>query len=103
MADPFLAFFCLLCVWAWIKAVRIKDRRRQMALVLIFYASLAFGSLGKFPINLLHVPVPLLIFHLLARRSPPGRWWHHVLGFGLFLLIALPWPLYVVSNVDRAI
>ncbi len=103
MADPFLAFFCLLCVWAWIKAVRVEDRRRQVPLLLVFYASLALGSLAKFPVNLLHVPIPLLIYHLLARRRPPGVWWQHLVGIGLFLLIALPWPLYVLSHVERAL
>lgn len=99
MADPYLAFFTLACIWAWIAAA--QDRRRMCALV--FYVSLALALLAKGPVALLHIAVPLAAWHLLFRARLPGPWPVHLWGVALLLAIALPWPLYVLGHLPHAL
>lgn len=100
MADPALAFFSLLSVWAWVAASRARARRRG-ACILLFYVSLGLGALAKAPLNFLHVGIALGAFHLCFRRRIPGSWWHHLLGVVLLLGIGLPWPWYVLTHVRQ--
>src|SRR5205085_7679105 len=70
--------------------------------ILLFYLSLALGALAKAPVNFLHVALALGAYHLCFRRRVPGRWWQHGIGFGLFLAVGLPWPLYILRHVPHA-
>jgi 4-amino-4-deoxy-L-arabinose transferase-like glycosyltransferase len=120
MADPYLAFFSLLCVWAWVRgAERMEDRgwrmedsasgamlsrypRSSIFYPLLFYTSLALGALAKAPINFLHVGIALAAYHVCYRKlRPPGGWWAHLLGVAVFLAIALPWPVYIITHVRQ--
>ena len=119
MADPYLAFFTLLCVWSWARAAfaerragtarRSSMRRAVPALrapaiapLLLFYISLALGALAKGPLIFLHVIVPIALLHWCFRCRPPRSWLAHLIGLVLFLLIALPWPLAVLRQVPNA-
>ena len=145
MADPYLAFFTLACVWAWVRASGRTTRRRGDAetrredtgvcfpfsasprlrvpassparaparrdlrcastlnpYLLLFYASLAMGALSKGPPILLHVAVPIVMYHICFRARLPGGWTGHLLGAAAFLAIALPWPLLVLRQVPNA-
>src|SRR4051794_3047519 len=123
MADPYLAFFSLLCVWAWVRGgsrgvgswgpgvgggTAPPDRtpnpphHTPHSFILLFYVSLALGALAKAPINFLHVGIALAAYHVCyRRRPPPGRWWQHLLGVAVFLAIALPWPVYIITHVRQ--
>ena len=136
MADPYLAFFTLACLWAWVRATGshagtrgprdAETRRRGDAgkgpvedlasftlsprprgalnfFLLIFYGALALGALSKGPLILLHVAVPLVLFHLCFRARPPRSWISHLLGLAVFLAIALPWPLMVIERVPNSL
>src|SRR4051794_31889196 len=124
MADPYLAFFSLLCVWAWVRGSRrvgcrglgvggetappdrtpnpLHPTPHSFFFVLLFYVSLAVGALAKAPINFLHVGIALAAYHVCyRRRRPPGTWWQHLLGVAIFLAIALPWPVYIITHVRQ--
>ncbi|MDB5356895.1 MAG: glycosyl transferase family 39 [Phycisphaerales bacterium] len=132
MADPYLAFFTLGCVWAWIRAaggegdckLQIEGEgrtpaTRQFALcnlhfalcnsslpasvfLLLFYLSFALALLAKGPPAVVDILIPLAAFHLCYRRRLPGNLLAHLGGLGVMLAIALPWPWYVWRQVPHA-
>jgi 4-amino-4-deoxy-L-arabinose transferase-like glycosyltransferase len=96
MADPYLAFFTLLAVWAWVRGGGIG--------VLIFWIALGLGTLAKGPVVLL-TTIPAAALAVVLLRGPrrgPARW-AHVVGIVLFLAIAMPWPFYVLRHVPHAL
>lgn len=97
MADPYLGFFTLSCLWAWVKATRAQRRARW--LIIAFYLLFSLGLLGKGPPLFVHVAIAIGAFHLCFKRAWPGRWIIHVAGIVLALLIVLPWPVYVLTHV----
>lgn len=101
MPDPYLSFATLGCVWAWVKACS-KNGGAQ-GLILFFYVFVALGVLAKGPVILLHVVTALVLFHFCYRRRAPGDVWPHVLGVIVLLLIALPWPIMVLSSIPNAV
>jgi 4-amino-4-deoxy-L-arabinose transferase-like glycosyltransferase len=116
MADPYLAFFTLLSVWAWLVADEAAHRSRTAesaeqapwlnswapnVFYLLCYASAGFGALAKGHLILIHLLCALVPYQLLKRRSP-GRPLVHVAGVILMLLIGLPWFAYMMVNVPGA-
>ncbi len=97
MADPYLGFFVLSCLWAWVKAARTPLKTTWF--IILFYLLLALGLLGKGPPLFVHLVIAIGAFHLCFKRRWPGRWIVHFAGFALTLLIVLPWPIYVLSHV----
>ena len=97
MPDPYLAFFTLVCVWAWVRAVAKPNLK-----LLLFYVCLALGVLAKGPLVFLHVGIALGAYHACYRRRPPGRVWQHVLGVAVFAAVAAPWAVYVCREVPDA-
>lgn len=100
MADPYLAFFTLLCVWAWVGGAT-GNLKSQIYHLLLFYVSLALGLLAKGPVMPADLAIPLVAYHVCFRRPVPGRWWAHVLGIALLLGVALPWPLHILARVPN--
>jgi len=101
MADPYLAFFTLAALWAWLAAA---DRApRNMLLVLAFYLAIALGALAKGPVILLTVIPACLLLRFLLKRRTWASWPVHVLGVTLALGLSLAWPVYVVGRVPHAI
>ncbi|MDB5323243.1 MAG: family glycosyltransferase, 4-amino-4-deoxy-L-arabinose transferase [Phycisphaerales bacterium] len=112
MADPYLAFFSLLALWAWIRAAHPTPgqsagsnatKAPSRIPLLLFYIAIALGLLSKGPIVLLHVPIPILLYHILhRRRRVPSPISLHLIGFAIFIAIALPWPIYILNHVPHA-
>jgi len=130
MADPYLAFFTLAALWAWIRSslsradsvfnghkiapdpiYRPSRVQRAFSLaphgsgdgyVLLFYLFLGLGALAKGPVVSLVVAVPVLVFHGCFRRRIPGGIIPHLLGLAVLLLVALPWPMAVMRHVPNA-
>jgi 4-amino-4-deoxy-L-arabinose transferase-like glycosyltransferase len=100
-ADPYLAFFTTLAVWAWLRASTPGSSRRRFGLTLLFYASLGLGVLSKGPFIFLHVGVALAAFAWSVRRRPRAGPAAHIAGIVVMLAIALPWPLYVLTHVEN--
>ncbi len=112
MADPYLAFFTLLCVWAWVSTTQANHDERPLPradnfppalLLILFYASLGLGALGKGPVVLVHVAIALTAYHLCYQSRLPRSWIGHLLGVAIFLLIAVPWYAYVYRAVPHAL
>ena len=107
MPDPYLAFFTLVCVWAWVAAVALRTggpelHLRTFAVLVLFYLALALGVLAKGPLVFLHAGIALGAYHACYRRRPPGRLWQHLLGIVLFVAVAAPWVVYVYRQVPDA-
>lgn len=119
MADPYLAFFTLSAVWAWVKAsarsvrqteasarTELSDdptRRSAGLFIILFYVSMALGALAKGPLIFLHVLIPVVLFHVCFKWRFPRGGLAHLLGLAVFLAIALPWPIAVMRQVSNAI
>ena len=106
MADPYLAFFTLACVWAWVRASEARLRGPPGASagwLVAFYASLGLAMLAKGPVVLVHVPIALLAYHACYRRPLPASPLGHAAGVALLLAVALPWPLAVWRSVPHAL
>lgn len=108
MVDPYLAFFCLLAVWAWVEDSRQGEGERgrggdrQSGYLLLFWAALALAAMSKGPIALAFVAIPVVSYHLM-RRNWPRRTWAHVPGLALMLAIAVPWPAMIAYRVPNAL
>jgi 4-amino-4-deoxy-L-arabinose transferase-like glycosyltransferase len=110
MADPYLAFFALSATWAWVRAAAARRNPvvttsppRTGGFVILFYVFTALGLLAKGPPLFVHLVIPIGLYHLLARRRPPGSIAAHLLGLVILLVIALPWPLFVYRHVPNAL
>jgi 4-amino-4-deoxy-L-arabinose transferase-like glycosyltransferase len=94
-ADPYLTFFTLLSVWAWVAR-----------LPLLTYIALGFGMLAKGPVIFVTVVpaiVALQVFSQVPIANRKSQTANHLAGIVLFLLIALPWYLYVYLKIPHAI
>ena len=101
MADPYLGFFVLLTVWAWIAGDQARDRRTATLLILLAYAAAALAALAKGHLILVHGLLALVPYHLLLRRRPRfGR--VHAVGGIAFLIVAAAWPVYIWRTVPNA-
>jgi 4-amino-4-deoxy-L-arabinose transferase-like glycosyltransferase len=104
MVDPFLAFFTLVAVCAWVAAdLRCDRNRRWRWLALVAYAAVGIGAMCKGPVILVHVIIALLAFHLTRKRPPRFGKLIHLLGVATILALALPWPVVVALRVPGAI
>jgi len=103
MADPYLAFFSLLAIWAWIRAASPRPTSPSPhPPLLVFYFATALGLLAKGPPLFIPLAIPIGLFHVLKKRRLPGTLWSHLAGIALLLLIALPWPIYILNHVPNA-
>jgi len=100
MADPYLAFFTLLCLCCWVRGGARGSPRWPL---LVFYPALAFGFLAKGPVLLVHLGFAVGAFHFCLGRGLPRGVKAHLVGLALLLLIAIPWPMYVMSHVPNAV
>ena len=111
MADPYLAFCTLVCVWAWVKAAAIQreQRHRQTIFgaaslcVIIFYVSLALGILAKGPPLFLHIGIALVAFYYCYRWPLPRGLARTSSGLWHSRPSRLPWPLYVMRHIPHAV
>jgi 4-amino-4-deoxy-L-arabinose transferase-like glycosyltransferase len=106
MADPYLAFFTLLAVWAWVTADQIGRRnaraRASSFLILLAYVGAGLGVLAKGPIIFLHLAIALVSYHVIYRRRPQ-HFVAHGVGIILLVAISLPWPIEVSRRLPDAI
>jgi 4-amino-4-deoxy-L-arabinose transferase-like glycosyltransferase len=102
-ADPYLAFFTTLAVWAWVRASTRGVQRNRFALTLLFYASIGLGVLSKGPLVFLHVGLALGAYTWSVRQRPRAAVLAHAIGVAIMLAIALPWPAYVFTHVENVV
>jgi 4-amino-4-deoxy-L-arabinose transferase-like glycosyltransferase len=129
MADPYLAFFTLLCAWAWVRragsgtgkaasgTIEAESGRPDVTPpsrfillssvfnLLPFYTSLALGFLAKGPLILIPLGGFIAAYHVCHRRPAPRAPRApsaHAAGLLVFALVALPWPIAVGRAVPDA-
>ena len=124
MADPYLAFFTLATLWAWVRATApdrsairnpqseithhptiTPSRHPSTAFILVSYVSLGLGLIAKGPPIFITLLPPLIVYHVLYRKRGarfPRPWLAHVAGVVLCLAIAAPWTWYVFKTVPHA-
>src|SRR5688500_7570015 len=102
MADPYLAFFTLVAIWAWVRARHFKYQISNLKWVVLAYVSIGLGLLSKGHPMVPHLIIPIALYHALYRRRVPGRWWLHLLGIAIVAAITLPWVIYVLKYVPSA-
>lgn len=97
MPEPFLALAIALSLLAVVRVVEDPERRRRWSRAA--WVAAAFGSLSK---GLHGFLIPAVIVALVAALSPASRRPLATLarpsGIVLFLVLVLPWPLYVESQ-----
>ncbi|MEA2707844.1 MAG: hypothetical protein QOF78_445 [Phycisphaerales bacterium] len=104
MADPYLSFFVLAAIVAWIRAsFSASSPRASNRWIIVFWLALALGGIGKGPVVLLHVGIALAALAVAGQLRRAGSMGVHLLGVALLLLICLPWPMAVVRTVPHAI
>jgi len=93
MADPYLAFFALLSIVAFLKGGRW---------ILLCWIALALGALSKGPVIFVtSVPAMVILFRWSNHQRRDIL--RHLIGAILFLAIALPWPVAVIRQVPNAL
>ena len=110
-ADPYLAFFTLLCIWSYLKSscspracsrFDANQNHQLKKYTLLFYLSLALAVLAKGPVPFITVGLALIPIHFF-KRPKPASLSAHFFGLILFVLLAAPWYLYCIAHVPHAI
>ena len=81
MADPYLGFFTLLSIWAWVRAdlsttpgqseLPAAGRPpRAVGFIVLAYASIALAALAKGHLILIHLVIALISYHVIRRTRP---------------------------------
>jgi 4-amino-4-deoxy-L-arabinose transferase-like glycosyltransferase len=107
MADPYLAFFTLLSVWAWVAAderayAKTPSPRGADLLYLLCYLSAGVAAMAKGHLILLHLALAIIPYQWLKRR-PPAHRGAQIIGIALMLLVGVPWFIYVIRTVPHSI
>ncbi|MEO6434874.1 MAG: hypothetical protein ABIP55_03810, partial [Tepidisphaeraceae bacterium] len=105
MADPYLAFFALAAVVAWVRSAkpRLSHDRGAARWIVLFWVAVALGGMSKGPVILLHVGIACAALAFTHRLRPRGPMLTHAVGLGLFLVLTLSWPIYVLRTLPGAL
>ena len=91
--DSFLTLFVLLCIYAWVR----YRKSGFYGWIYLFTISLGIGFLTKGPVVFL---VPFIFVLLYNRMENAKQSWslHHLFAWGLFLIIASSWFIYLAVD-----
>jgi 4-amino-4-deoxy-L-arabinose transferase-like glycosyltransferase len=95
-----LAFFIMVCFLTFYAAVTSQSRREQIIYMLIFWLSLSMGMLAKGPAPLPYVFIPLFLYVAIERKWKLIPKLLPIAGAVIFMLIVLPWPLFIAQKMD---
>ena len=95
-----LTFFVMLCFLSFYSAITAKNRKRQVAYMVIFWTSFGLGNLAKGPAPIPLVLVPLFFYVATFRQWKKLPKLLPVIGVIIFLAITLPWPLAIGHRVN---
>jgi 4-amino-4-deoxy-L-arabinose transferase-like glycosyltransferase len=125
MADPYLGFFTLACMWMWARA-SIAERGtrnahgleyqtvapgsgmwasipwRRVIPLKLFYVFLALGILAKGPVIFLPLVIGIICFQLFLGRPWPKSLLGHAVGIIALIVLVSPWVIYVMRHVPNA-
>ncbi len=95
-----LTFFIVLCFLSFYSAVTAKNRRRQVAYMLVFWISFGLANLSKGPAPLPLVLIPMFFYVAIFRQWKMIPKLLPVIGVIIFLAIVLPWPLAIAHKLN---
>jgi len=100
-ARPEMSLTCFVTIafLAFYSALETAQRKRQIAYLLIFWASFAIAMLAKGPAPLPLILVPLFLYFLIFRQWKSLPKLLPITGVIIFLLIVLPWPILVANRL----
>ena len=98
MADPYLAFCTLACLWMWVRA---SLATRQLIPLKLFYFFLALGVLAKGPVIFIPLGTGIIAYHICLKRPWPRSIAGHSLGSLVVVILVLPWVWYVWRHVPN--
>jgi len=98
--DMVLTFFVVLCFLSFYGGLTASNRKRQVAYMLIFWASLGIANLAKGPAPVPFVLLPLFIYVAVFRKWKTLPKLLPVIGPIIFLAITLPWPLAIAGKLN---
>ncbi len=104
--EMVMTFFILLCYLTFYSALPLgpgggeQNRKRQIAYMLVFWASFGLANLAKGPAPLPLVLVPLFVYVLVFKQWRKIPKLLPVAGPLVFLAIVLPWPLAIAHQAN---
>ncbi len=91
--DTFLTLFTLLGIYAWV----LYRKYGRVHWLYLFTLSLGLGFLTKGPVVFL-APVIFALFYNRYEKSKRAWSIHHIIAWGLFLLVAASWFVYLAVD-----
>jgi 4-amino-4-deoxy-L-arabinose transferase-like glycosyltransferase len=103
-ARPEMALTCFVTIafLAFYSAMQTQQRKRQVAYILIFWASFGVAMLAKGPAPLPLILTPLFLYFLIFRQWKTLPKLLPISGVIIFLLIVLPWPALLANRLTQA-
>ena len=103
-ARPEMSLTCFLAIafLAFYSATQAAGRKRQVAYMLIFWASFGVAMLAKGPAPLPLILVPLFFYFLIFAEWKTVPKLLPIAGVGIFLLIVLAWPTLLANRLAQA-
>ncbi|MFH1369856.1 MAG: glycosyltransferase family 39 protein [Planctomycetota bacterium] len=98
--DMVMTFFIIVCFLSFYSAIIEQSRRRQIAYMLVFWASFGLANLAKGPAPIPLVLVPLFVYVAVFRHWKKIPRLLPIVGTVIFLAIVLPWPLAIAHRVN---
>jgi 4-amino-4-deoxy-L-arabinose transferase-like glycosyltransferase len=95
-----MAFFITVCFLSFYSAIAENSRRRQIAYMLVFWASFGLANLAKGPAPIPVVLVPLFVYVAVFRQWKKIPRLLPIAGTVILLAIVLPWPLAIAHRVN---
>ena len=91
--DAYLTTFILGALYCW----QYYTSKGKIVALYLFYVLVALALLTKGPVALLFILTYIIVYKIIFKRSSKISI-HHILGFGLCLLLGSSWYIMVVMN-----
>lgn len=98
-----LTAFVTIAMLAFYTALQTQNRKTQIIYMLIFWISFALSMLAKGPAPLPLMIPPLALYIIIFRKFREIPKMLPIIGPIIFLLIVMPWPIYIINKVPSAL
>jgi 4-amino-4-deoxy-L-arabinose transferase-like glycosyltransferase len=95
-----LTFFITLCLLSFYSAVAERNRKKQIAYMLIFWTGFGLGMLAKGPAPIPLLAIPIFFYFLIFKEWKTIPRLLPIAGVIIFFIIVLPWPLAIGHRVN---
>jgi 4-amino-4-deoxy-L-arabinose transferase-like glycosyltransferase len=98
--DTVMTFFIVLCMLSFYGVVTSENRRGQVIQSIIFWISFALANLSKGPAPVAYITILIAVYIIFTRNWRIIGRMLPVAGILIFLVIVLPWPLYIAIKIN---